>query len=285
MLVTDAAAASMSTGSIPAADWALRVTEYTDPACPWAWGSEPKFQWLRGVLDCPASGPARADPIGAGPAGPVVWRRVFGILFDEGEAPAPDPAAEAAWYREELVEIAGHTGAPYPERLGWVTATSWPASLAAKAAERQGPAIADAVLQRLRETTFLAGEPADTPQRVLVAVHGLPGLDIEMLATDAAAPETREAVRRDWAETRAPCPEVFAIDEVGRHTGRAKPLGEDPSDGYRYALPTLLFEGAGGRSVVAGWRPQEQYLAAVRRAAPSLSGLCDAAVAHPRPAA
>jgi predicted DsbA family dithiol-disulfide isomerase len=257
-----------------AAEAVLTVIEYTDPACPWAWGSEPKFQWLRGVLDCPSSASA----------GAVLWRRVFGILFDEGEAPAPDPAAEAAWYLEELAEISGHTGAPYPDRLGWVTATSWPASLAAKAAERQGPQSADAVLRRLRETTFLAGEPADTPQRVLAAVHGLPGLDIEMLATDAAGPEVREAVRRDWAETRAPCPEVFAIDEAGRHTGRAKPLGEDPSDGYRYALPTLLFIGAGGRFAVAGWRPEDQYLDAVRRAAPALSGLCDTAAAQPRSA-
>ena len=26
---------------------ALDVVEYTDPACPWAWGSEPKFRRLR----------------------------------------------------------------------------------------------------------------------------------------------------------------------------------------------------------------------------------------------
>ncbi len=66
----------------------LTVTEYTDPACPWAWGSEPKFRGLRELLAT------------AGDA--VVWRRVYGILFDEGEQPPPDPAAEAAWYLEEL---------------------------------------------------------------------------------------------------------------------------------------------------------------------------------------
>ena len=56
----------------------LRITEYTDPACPWAWGSEPKFRWLRGVL----------AEVGLG-QGVVSWRRVYGILFDEGEPPAP----------------------------------------------------------------------------------------------------------------------------------------------------------------------------------------------------
>jgi hypothetical protein len=170
---------------------------------------------------------------------------VFGILFDEGEPPAPDPAAEAAWYLEELREISGHTGAPCPDRLAWVTATSWPASLAAKAAERQGTQVAEAVLHRLRETTFLDGRPADTPERVLVALQELENLDLKQLADDAASPAIREAVRRDHAETRDPCPEVFAIDEPSRHPGRAKPLGEDPEDGYRYALPTLVFDRLG----------------------------------------
>jgi hypothetical protein len=280
----------------------LTVTEYTDPACPWAWGSEAKFGWLRELL--------------AGDG--VAWRRVYGILFDEGEPPAPDPAAEAAWYLEELREISGHTGAPCPERLAWVAATSWPMALAAKAAELQGPRAAETVLHRLRTTTFVDGRPADTAERVLAALRELPGLtespglpglaeppelpeppepssppagpesgppaaqargglDLARLARDAASPEILEAVRRDHAETRAPCPEVFAITEQSRHPGRAKPLGESPADGYRYALPTLVFEGAGGRAVAAGWRTPAQYLDAVRRAAPSLSGLCDQA--------
>jgi predicted DsbA family dithiol-disulfide isomerase len=228
----------------------LHVVEYTDPACPWAWGSEPKFRKLRAEL---------------GPA--VHWRRVFGILFDDGEAPAPDPAAEAAWYLTELAEISGHTGAPYPDRLSWVARSSWPASLAAKAAERQGPEIADAVLNRLRETTFVDGGPADTPERVIAALRGrVPGLDIDALADGALSADILAAVRADWAETRKPCAEVLNLAVPGRHPGRAKALGEDPEDGYRYALPTLIFEGAGGRVVVPGWRPLDEYLAAARAA-------------------
>lgn len=232
----------------------LRVVEFTDPACPWAWGSEPKFRRLRTQL---------------GPR--VSWRRVFGILFDDGEPPAPDPAAEAAWYLNELREIATHTGAPVPERLAWVSATSWPASLAAKAAEAQGPDMAEAVLWRLRETTFVDGEPADTPGRVLDAVRALPGLDIDRLAADAASPLTRAAVREDWTETRSPCPEVLELDAPGRHPGRAKPLGEDPEDGFRYALPTLVFLGPADRAVVPGWRPESEYFDAVRAVAPGLA--------------
>ncbi|HEV2635416.1 MAG TPA: DsbA family protein [Actinocrinis sp.] len=239
--------------SAPIAGPGFSVVEYTDPACPWAWGSEPKFARLRELL-----GPAAA------------WRRVFGILFDETDDLPPDEAAaaaEAAWYHEELAEIATHTHAPYPETLAWVSASSWPASLACKAAQAQGPQVAEAVLARLRETTFVDGRPADTPERVLAALGGLPGLDLPALAEAAAGPEVLAAVRRDWAETRDPCREVLELREPGRHPGRAKPLGEDPSDGFRYALPTLVFQGPGGRAVVPGWRPLEEYLAAAAHVA------------------
>lgn len=231
----------------------LQVVEYTDPACPWAWGSEPKLRRLRSAL-----------------GGHAAWRRVFGILFDEGEPPAPDPAAEAAWYLTELAEISSHTGAPYPSRLARVAASSWPMSLAAKAAEDQGPLIANLVLDRLRETTFLDGAPADTPRSVLAALAGIPGLDLDLLAREAAGPRVRDAVRRDWAETRSPCAYVLELDEPGRHPGRAKPLGENTRDGYRYALPTLVFQGPAGRAVVPGWRTLPEYLAAARRVAPTL---------------
>ncbi|MYU17736.1 hypothetical protein GTZ78_45400, partial [Streptomyces sp. SID8361] len=112
-------------------DGAVEIVEYTDPACPWAWGSEPAFRLLRALT-----------------AGQARWRRVFGILFDEDDDPAPDPAAETAWYSRYIADIARHTRAPYARRLRWVAATSRPASLAAKAAERQGATAAERVLRR-----------------------------------------------------------------------------------------------------------------------------------------
>ncbi|WP_345941053.1 DsbA family protein [Streptomyces sp. SID4917] len=224
----------------------VRITEYTDPACPWAWGSEPVFRSLRQTL-----GP-RAR-----------WRQVFGILFDEDDDPAPDPDAEARWYERFIHEVTAHTHAPYARRLHWLTRTSWPASLAATAARSQGAEIAERVLRRLRESTFVVGAPADTPAGILGAVRDIPGLDTDRLLRDLAAPRTREAVRSDWAETRAPLPEVLGLDGPGPHPGRAKEVG----DRRRYALPTLLFEGPGGRVCVPGWRPVETYLEAARTAA------------------
>ncbi|MFD4948282.1 DsbA family protein [Streptomyces sp. NPDC058409] len=197
------------------------MTEYTDPACPWAWGSEPVFRLLRQGLS------PRLE-----------WRRVFGILFDEDDDPAPDPDAEARWYEGFVKGVAAHTRAPYAARLQWLTRTSWPASLAAKAAQEQGESVAEHVLRRLRETTFILGRPADSLQTMAGVLKGIQGLDVERLLEGRAMKAARVAVREDWAETRRPIREVRDLDGPGPHPGRVKEVGE----GCRYALPTLLFE-------------------------------------------
>lgn len=244
------AAAPAPRPGAPAAPDGLCVTEYTDPMCPWAWGSEPVFRRLRALL-----------------AGRAAWRRVYGILFDTDDDPAPDPAAETAWYERFVHEVSAHTGAPHPVRLARVAATSWPSALVAKAAEAQGEPVADRVLRRLRESMFAAGEPADTLELALAAARGVPDLDPGRLAADAASAGVLEAVRADHRETRAPLPEVLAVDAPGPHPGSAK---ETPAGALRYALPTVVVTGPGGRRVVPGRRPLEAYLAAVAAVAPAV---------------
>ncbi|WP_413797311.1 DsbA family protein [Streptomyces iranensis] len=228
-------------------DGAVEIVEYTDPACPWAWGSEPAFRLLRALT-----------------AGRARWRRVFGILFDEDDDPAPDPAAETAWYGRYIADIARHTRAPHAHRLRWVAATSRPASLAAKAAERQGATAAERVLRRLRETTFVLGTPADTAERVRSALTGLGGVDVGRLGAELGDPEVVAAVRRDHAEARDPIPEAHAFHAPGPHGTGVK----ETDDGVRYALPTLVFSGPGGRVAAPGWRSVPEYLAALRTVGP-----------------
>lgn len=235
----------------PAPPRVLQVTEYTDPLCPWAWGAEPVFRRLRAAW-----------------AGQADWRRVYGILFDADDDPAPDPAAETRWYEGFVRDVSAHTGAPYAPRLSRVAATSWPASLVAKAAEAQGPRVADRVLRRLRETMFVAGEPADTEALALAAVATVPDLDPVRLAADAASPTVLAAVRADHREARDPLPEVLTVRGPGPHPGTAK---ETPAGELRYALPTLLLTGPRGRRVVPGRHPLESYLAAAQEVAPDLA--------------
>ncbi|OQR63594.1 hypothetical protein B6E66_13210 [Streptomyces maremycinicus] len=230
----------------------VEVVEYTDPLCPWAWGSEPVFRALRAAL-----------------AGRVHWRRVYCILFDHDDDPAPDAAAETAWYSGYVEDISGHTQAPRAFRLSRVAASSWPASLVAKAAELQGPEVADRVLRRLRESVFVLGEPADTPALALSAARGVPGLDHERLATDAASAAVLDRVRADRAEARRPVREVLSVpDGSSPHPGAAK---ETPDGGHRYALPTLLLRSPAGVRAVPGRRSYEEYTAALDALAPGLS--------------
>ncbi|MEU3463610.1 DsbA family protein [Streptomyces sp. NPDC006733] len=238
----------------PRAGGTLEIVEFTDPACPWAWGSEPTFRRLRHALR------------GAEAAGDASWRRVCGILFDEDDDPAPDPAAEARWYEEFVAGIARHTAAPFAHRLERVAVSSWPASLAAKAAEAQGAPVAERVLRRLRESTFVVGTPADSERGVCEAVAGVPALDRERLVRDMRDAATVRAVRRDWRETRTPARCVLDADGPGPHGGRAKLV----NGRHRYALPTLRLTGPGGTVHVPGWRPYEEYADAVLRAAPGV---------------
>ncbi|CAM5320862.1 hypothetical protein SAVIM338S_00760 [Streptomyces avidinii] len=227
----------------------LEVVEYTDPLCPWAWGSEPVFRRLRAALD----GRAR-------------WRRVFCVLFDTDEDPAPDPAAETAWYARYVEDITAHTRAPRAVRLDRVAASSWPSSLVSKAAERQGADVADRVLRRLRESVFVLGEPADTVASALASAAGVPGLDAARLSEDAACAQVLRQVRADRAEARRPVPEVRSVRGGSPHPGAAK----ETDGGHRYALPTLLFRTPARYRAVPGWRPFEEYAAAVADLAPGL---------------
>ncbi|MFJ9176312.1 DsbA family protein [Streptomyces sp. NPDC102360] len=230
----------------------LEVVEYTDPLCPWAWGSEPTFRRLRQALE----GRAR-------------WRRVYCILFDDDDDPAPDLAAETAWYARYVEEIGAHTRAPYAARLSRVAASSWPSSLVAKAAEAQGEKVAARALRRLRETVFVLGEPADTLDLALGAVRDVPGLDPDRLVSDAASKSVREAVVADRAEARRPVPEVLAPPPGDTpHPGAAKET--DDGTGLRYALPTVLVRGEAGYRAVPGWRPYDEYAAAVEELSPGL---------------
>jgi predicted DsbA family dithiol-disulfide isomerase len=182
----------------------IDVVEYTDPGCIWSWSAEPTLRRLR----------KRPG---------LRWRRVFGVPDRGTEDPLP------GWR-----EVAAETGAPLTDTLHWIPRSMLPASLAARAAEHQGRAIAEAVLLRLREATFLHGRPADTAERVAAAVHGVPGLDVPRLLRDLDSPDVVFSIDADRAETRRPHPDAITRPE---------------GDGVRYTFPTLVFDGR----VISGW--------------------------------
>lgn len=249
----------------------LTITEITDPFCSLAWGSEPKrrrLQWLLGEQ--------------------VRWRRVLGDLIDpeepgwhrivraaaeetqSGDQPVDlDPTSttvrstlSAYWSRSGAV-----TGMPWPAALSHAPTRSRPASIVVKAAEEQGPHLGEAVLRRLREATFVLGEPPDTLARAMAAAGTVPGLDPGALEMDVQSDAVLSAVDADREEARSP-------NEYVRSLGPDVPGGghaQRTRDGLRYEFPTFVFTGPAGERTVPGWRPWPVYQAAVAAVAPDLS--------------
>jgi protein-disulfide isomerase-like protein with CxxC motif len=230
------------------ADVAVEVVEFTDPGCSWAWGTEPKLRRLRW---------RHGDRL--------VWRRVMGGLVGDMERYVDgfDAVRAAGHFGPYWRRVAERTAMPYPAPLRRMYRSTEPACRAVKAAERQGEAVAERVLRRLREATFVFGDPPDDRERILAALRGVADLDLDRLASELASPEVERAFRADWEETRRPSDQVRNLPE-GEGSGRAK-----HSEGHwRYVFPTLLFRGPGGEHIVAGWQPYEDYAAALDAACP-----------------
>jgi predicted DsbA family dithiol-disulfide isomerase len=225
------------------------VVEYTDPGCSWAWGSEPTLRRLRWRY-----------------GSRLRWRRVMGGLVGDmrNYIDGFEPAAAAAGFARYWAHVAATTAMPYPARLGWMYRSTEPACLAVKAAALQGDGVADAVLRRLREATFVLGEPPDTVERVVHACRGVPGLDAERLARDWASEAVRRAFREDWEETRAPNAYVLGLEEEGEGAGRAK----QTEGHWRYVFPTVVFRGPHDEVTVPGWKHYDRYEDAIERVLP-----------------
>jgi len=227
----------------------VEVVEYTDPACSWAWGSEPKFRRLRWRYRDRLS-----------------WRRVVGGLVPDRRLVDPDfdPVSRAPRTAEYWSQVTTHTGMPWPARLHWTPTSSIDACIAVKAAERQGEPQAARLLRRLREACFVFSTPADARDRILVTAAGIDGLDRDRLAADMRSPEVLSAYEADWQETRNPNRYVLELREDRPGAGNAK----QQEGRWRYVFPTLLFRGPGGEHTVPGWQAWERYVEAMDSAVP-----------------
>ena len=230
----------------------VEIIEYTDPGCSWAWGSEPKLRllrWRHGHR--------------------LRWRRVLGGLVGDMLAYDPDFDAEqrAPDYAAYWASVSEHTGMPAPDPLHRMYASTEPACLAVTAAARQGEQVADRVLRRLREATFVHGHPPDDRDRIAEALATVPGLDRDRLLGDLDGEEVRAAFQRDWEATRRPDPEVLELDEEGPGAGNAK----HAEGHWRYVFPTIVVRSGDDRRIVPGWKPYEDYVAALEALEPGVT--------------
>lgn len=242
----------------------IEAVEFTDPSCSYAWGTEPKYRRLRWQY-----------------GDRLRWRRVlvgiiardwhahYGIALDSEEM----RARQCAYW----ADVSGLTGMPYPAPVRHAMEWSEDACRVVKAAELQGPEVAERVLRRLRESWFVDGAPADTIGRGLDLAAGTPGLDLDRMAADLAGPPVEQAYRDDWEEARRPSDYVLNLADGRVGFGKAR----EHNGRMRYGLPCLVLTGSAGEATIAGLREWSDWENALETVAP---GAVAAARPLPTPA-
>jgi predicted DsbA family dithiol-disulfide isomerase len=186
----------------------IRITEFTDPGCPWAWSAEPfrrRLRWLYGDE--------------------IEWRLRMVVLADSGEeyeAKGFTPQKMAAGF-EKLSRDHGMPIDTSPrERL---SATA-PACRAVVAARLHAPHAEAPLLRALRVRTF-AGESLDERATRAGAARDT-GLDPAQLEGWMATEEVERALDEDRAAARDPSAAALVLDH------KLAPC----DGGHRYTCPS-----------------------------------------------
>ena len=134
-------------------------------------------------------------------------------------------------------------------------ASSYPASLAVKAAAEQGSEIEAAYLRRLREGFACARRKLDTRDALVAEARAVPGCDVERFAVDLGSHAVVEAFGAD-------------LERAGAVEGAAR----DPAT-ERARIPSLEFHGEDGRAhAVHGRSSYEELRDAAQAAGAEVDG-------------
>jgi len=207
------------------------VTEFTDPACPWAWSAEPfrrRLQWLYGdSLD---------------------WSQRMVVLADDPEDNAKKGFTPAKMART-FAKIAHDHGMPIDTSERPRLAASEPACRAVVATRLHAPAAELPLLRALRTRNF-SGELLDEPQTIEGAA-GDAGLDIAELSEWMEREDVRDALIADREAAREPSPAARVLDDKLANW----------SGGRRYTCPSyeIVRRSDGVRIAVPGFQPFAAY--------------------------
>jgi predicted DsbA family dithiol-disulfide isomerase len=215
---------------------AVRVRCITDPACVWSWAFEPVVRAL--VVEF---------------GDDLEWTFVMGGLAREYGPDAREPMIH------HWLDATAESGMP-TDPLAWHEAplgSTYPACMAVKAAQEQGPQAAARYLRALREGIICRRCKLDATE-ALVEEARAAGLDAERFRIDLGSHAIVEAFGTDLEEARDVPDAVRQADKVRC----SEAAGEE-----RVPFPTLRFTGADGQSHwTCGLRPldfvRERALAA-----------------------
>ena len=219
--------AGASVGRLPA----VRIIEFTDPGCPWAWSAEPfrrRLDWLYGdslVWDVCLVGLSHSPE----------------EYLDKGFT----PEAQSRAFRR----IAHDHGMPIDTAVRPRMAATIPACRAVVAARLNAPDRMRILLRRLRVRHF-RGELLDALETIAGAAADA-GIDMSDLERWTADPATDEALAGDMAASRRPMPAARVLDaRLANWSG-----------GRRYTCPSYEIErlSDGVRISVPGFQPFAAY--------------------------
>jgi predicted DsbA family dithiol-disulfide isomerase len=171
----------------------VRIVEFTDPGCPWAWSAEPvrrRIDWLYSDR--------------------IEWRlRMVGLsespqdYIDKGFTPEKQSAA--------FKKIAREHGMPMDSSVRPRMAATLPACRAIVAVRLYAPDRIRHLIRRLRVLHF-SGWLLDEPETIdRAAIEA--GIDPEELAEWTGDPEVETELRADMAAARKPMPAARVLDE------------------------------------------------------------------------
>lgn len=221
---------------------AVRVREFTDPACPFAFSAEPaiwRLRWLYGDgLD---------------------WELRMVVLSESPEdydARGFTPEKQSTG----LKSLQARHGMPIDWRLRpRMTATVY-ACRAVVATRLNSPADEWRVLRALR-VRHMAGEMIDEQATIDAAARDA-GIDPHDLRRWTRAPAVERALRDDIRTARRPSSASLA---------QVHKLASTDDGGRRYTCPSFELTGPDGRrSDIPGFQPVEVYEAAIANLAPEL---------------
>jgi predicted DsbA family dithiol-disulfide isomerase len=165
---------------------AVRITEFTDPGCPWAYSAEPHRRRLRWLYGDDLEWQVRMVVLADSP----------GDYVERGFT----PDKQAAAYRA----IARDHGMPIDTRERPRMAATRPACRAVVAARLYDPQAAAALLRCLRVHNFAGDALLDEPEMLELAATSA-GLDGGTLARWLAAPGVDAALPTTWRPRGSPC--------------------------------------------------------------------------------
>ena len=213
----------------PAPD--IRITEFTDPGCPWAYSAEPfrrRLDWLYGER--------------------LEWR-----LCLVGLSESPEDYLEKGFTPEKQAQafgkIAKEHGMPIDTATRSRMSATVPACRAIVAARLNAPERERALLRRLRVRHF-SGELLDEPDTVHAAALDA-GLDPAELEEWCGSEDVEKTLREDMEAAREPMPAARVLDDKLANW----------SGGRRYTCPSyeVMRSSDGVRIAVPGFQPFSVY--------------------------